>query len=192
MTKIKSLMIGAAAALALIAPNIPVSARASIVESVNMTFQSGATFSGLMTFADDFSSISAVTGTLFGYTTPGTFYQLGTSTNITWLNHHGTNQTSSPGTFSEYLMDGEDKGSNSWFSNYLYFEYNYSNPSALMVTSNTYVYNTSNSPLHQDILVSATISAVPEPSTWAMMILGFAGVGFMAYRRKSKPALMAA
>jgi hypothetical protein len=26
--------------------------------------------------------------------------------------------------------------------------------------------------------------AVPEPSTWAMMILGFAGVGFMAYRRK--------
>jgi hypothetical protein len=35
------------------------------------------------------------------------------------------------------------------------------------------------------------IGAVPEPSTWAMLILGFAGVGFMAYRRKSKPALMA-
>ena len=35
-------------------------------------------------------------------------------------------------------------------------------------------------------------SAVPEPSTWAMMILGFAGIGFMAYRRKSQPALMAA
>jgi PEP-CTERM motif len=34
--------------------------------------------------------------------------------------------------------------------------------------------------------------AVPEPSTWAMMLLGFVGVGFMAYRRKSKPALMAA
>jgi PEP-CTERM motif len=30
------------------------------------------------------------------------------------------------------------------------------------------------------------ITAVPEPSTWAMMILGFAGVGFMAYRRKAK------
>jgi hypothetical protein len=27
-------------------------------------------------------------------------------------------------------------------------------------------------------------TAVPEPSTWAMMILGFFGVGFMAYRRK--------
>jgi WD40 repeat protein len=35
---------------------------------------------------------------------------------------------------------------------------------------------------------SDNISAVPEPSTWAMMILGFAGVGFMAYRRKSKSA----
>jgi hypothetical protein len=28
--------------------------------------------------------------------------------------------------------------------------------------------------------------AVPEASTWAMMILGFAGVGFMAYRRKNQ------
>jgi hypothetical protein len=34
--------------------------------------------------------------------------------------------------------------------------------------------------------------AVPEPSTWAMMLVGFAGLGFTAYRRKSKPALMAA
>ena len=40
---------------------------------------------------------------------------------------------------------------------------------------------------------SVTISpAVPESSTWAMLLLGFAGVGFMAYRRQSKPALMAA
>jgi hypothetical protein len=35
----------------------------------------------------------------------------------------------------------------------------------------------------------AAASAVPEPATWAMMILGFFGVGFMAYRQKSKPAL---
>jgi len=31
-------------------------------------------------------------------------------------------------------------------------------------------------------------AAVPEPSTWAMMILGFFGVGFMAYRRKNTSA----
>jgi hypothetical protein len=36
------------------------------------------------------------------------------------------------------------------------------------------------------------VAPVPEPSTWAMMLPGFAGIGFMAYRRKSKPTLMAA
>ncbi len=35
-------------------------------------------------------------------------------------------------------------------------------------------------------------AAAPEPSTWAMMILGFAGVGFIAYRRNNKIALSAA
>jgi hypothetical protein len=29
------------------------------------------------------------------------------------------------------------------------------------------------------------VTAVPEATTWAMMVLGFLGVGFMAYRRKS-------
>lgn len=40
--------------------------------------------------------------------------------------------------------------------------------------------------------LNGLITPVPEPSTWAMMLFGFAGIGFMAYRRKSKPALMAA
>jgi hypothetical protein len=30
---------------------------------------------------------------------------------------------------------------------------------------------------------------VPEPSTWAMMILGFVGIGLMAYRRKRQGTL---
>jgi hypothetical protein len=33
------------------------------------------------------------------------------------------------------------------------------------------------------------ITAVPEPSTWAMMILGFFGIGFVAYRRRSPLAI---
>jgi hypothetical protein len=41
------------------------------------------------------------------------------------------------------------------------------------------------------LATEGSVSAVPEPSTWAMMILGFAGISFMAYRRKSKPALLA-
>jgi len=29
------------------------------------------------------------------------------------------------------------------------------------------------------------VAAVPEPTTWAMMLLGFAGIGVMAYRKRS-------
>ena len=47
---------------------------------------------------------------------------------------------------------------------------------------------------HQEIAEAflAIASPVPEPSTWAMMIIGFAGVAFVAYRRKSRPASIAA
>jgi hypothetical protein len=40
-----------------------------------------------------------------------------------------------------------------------------------------------------DISVNA-VGAVPESSTWAMMILGFAGIGFMAYRRRNQSAAL--
>ena len=35
-------------------------------------------------------------------------------------------------------------------------------------------------------------ATAPEPSTWAMMLLGFAGLGFAGYRRSRKAAAMAA
>jgi hypothetical protein len=41
-------------------------------------------------------------------------------------------------------------------------------------------------------LENVSVSAIPEASTWVMLLLGFAGVGFMAYRRKSNPGLIAA
>jgi PEP-CTERM motif len=39
-------------------------------------------------------------------------------------------------------------------------------------------------------LTGVITAAVPEPSTWAMMILGFCGIGFMAYRRKQNGAAL--
>jgi hypothetical protein len=36
-----------------------------------------------------------------------------------------------------------------------------------------------------------SIAAVPEPATWAMMLLGFAGLGFASYRTTRKRALLA-
>jgi hypothetical protein len=42
------------------------------------------------------------------------------------------------------------------------------------------------------MLDAVAVSAVPELSTWAMMLIGFAGVGFVAYRRSKKAAAAAA
>jgi PEP-CTERM motif len=39
--------------------------------------------------------------------------------------------------------------------------------------------------------VVIAVDPVPEPSTWAMLILGFAGIGIMAYRRNGRPAIRA-
>lgn len=35
------------------------------------------------------------------------------------------------------------------------------------------------------VIGDVNVSAVPEPSTWAMMILGFLGLGFLGYRKKT-------
>jgi PEP-CTERM motif len=51
----------------------------------------------------------------------------------------------------------------------------------LTVGTYTYTWGTG---IHADSIV-VNIAAVPEPSTWAMMILGFMGIGFMAYRRRN-------
>jgi hypothetical protein len=36
------------------------------------------------------------------------------------------------------------------------------------------------------------VGTVPESSTWAMMLLGFAGIGFMAYRKRKSGSAVAA
>ena len=54
--------------------------------------------------------------------------------------------------------------------------------------SSASVFYDGGTPVGLDIDTTFNVSAVPEPSTWAMMILGFVGLGFMSYRRKSRPA----
>jgi hypothetical protein len=52
-----------------------------------------------------------------------------------------------------------------------------------LVTTGTYYSSASDSQAFG--LVVDVAAAVPEPSTWAMMILGFLGIGVVAYRKKS-------
>jgi hypothetical protein len=37
-----------------------------------------------------------------------------------------------------------------------------------------------------NVLVSSISGTIPEPSTWAMMLLGFAGLGYVSFRRTRK------
>jgi hypothetical protein len=41
-------------------------------------------------------------------------------------------------------------------------------------------------------LIAQQVSGVPELSTWGMMLIGFAGIGFVAYRRAQKSSAAAA
>jgi hypothetical protein len=46
-------------------------------------------------------------------------------------------------------------------------------------------------PINESITDFAVAAAAPEPSTWAMMILGFLGIGFLGYRRNGRSGRMA-
>jgi hypothetical protein len=41
------------------------------------------------------------------------------------------------------------------------------------------------------LTLEVQVSGVPEPSTWAMLLIGFAGIGFAAYRRRTVAAIAA-
>jgi hypothetical protein len=45
---------------------------------------------------------------------------------------------------------------------------------------------------HDQTFVFSVAAAAPEASTWAMMLLGFAGIGFMAFRKRKNGLALAA
>ncbi|MBR0993729.1 PEP-CTERM sorting domain-containing protein [Bradyrhizobium japonicum] len=84
----------------------------------------------------------------------------------------------------QYASGNNNGGSNIWTGAY-------GGPIPGISTSAEWVWANTSASNTGEAFFSATISAVPEPSTWAMMVLGFAGLGFMAYRRKQASAVAA-
>jgi hypothetical protein len=58
------------------------------------------------------------------------------------------------------------------------------------LTPGKYVYTWGSGPDADSLTVD--IGSVPEPSTWAMMLLGFAGLAYAGYRKTKRAALSVA
>jgi hypothetical protein len=123
-------------------------------------------------------------------TTPGASYRLtfDLGSAIQWGIQDGI--TAAAGTTSQTFTSTNDRTStNTWETETL----NFTATSTSTLISLTGASGFSYVGLDNVDVEQTSISAVPEPSTWAMMILGFCGVGFVAYRRKQNgPALRVA
>lgn len=117
------------------------------------------------------------------------------------------NRPVSPGVFSDQAMFAATDWSTAFADITFLFTLNSANPAAVNSLA------IPNSPFAPLAFASATamltfdnfngdagsyvaqinaVSAVPEPATWALMILGFAAMGFVGYRRSRKLAAAAA
>jgi hypothetical protein len=89
-----------------------------------------------------------------------------------------------------YPLGNPSNGPNQFFS---FTPFTYSGP--LLAGPNTLIFDVVNyaqnggNPSGLDVQFLSRTSSVPEASTWAMMLLGFLGVGFLAYRRKNGSTL---
>jgi hypothetical protein len=75
--------------------------------------------------------------------------------------------------------------------NWATFNYSFLAPTTADYTL-SFVFTSGATPSKDLLLDGVSVSSVPEPSTWAMMILGFCGLGFMAYRRKQNGSAFSA
>jgi hypothetical protein len=114
---------------------------------------------------------SAISAGLTGFN-----FSMGSSTSNEAWKVFGSNSAGGL-SLSSVLAAGTDEATHTLAGGYRYYDFFY-DPSHSGTGGKNVL-------LHQ----FAAVTSVPEPSTWAMLILGFMGVGFMAYRRKPHASL---
>ena len=139
---------------------------------------------------DDITSISNISMSLNGTAMTGPFYA--------WSYNAPANVDGFPGnfTYGNALVSNDPTKNDFLFTNaangspvpgnYFYIIQPWNNPGpgsttiAAQLSNSGTVIDTYNG---QYVTGNWNVSAVPEPSTWAMLLMGFAGLGFVAHRR---------
>lgn len=154
--------------IALFALATSIAAEASVVRNVEMNFQSGANFSGDVTFADDFSSVLGVDGVLTGYQGNTTGYVGSGSTTINWIWANGLDFAAGANVYGTFLMDNGTTFGN--YANWIAFTYDFSDINNLVFSGDVY----GNMIDYQDPMVDGNIggTSVPEPTPLFLLGLG--------------------
>jgi hypothetical protein len=196
----------AAFGAAIVAFGIVSSTYSSQAAVFSFTFSSDGTTSA---FAPGLNSPGSISGLMYGLSENGSG-QLPTDvviaqsdigevgTTLHFISGEGFNIVNgqivgSPGTFYALDAEGNTPDNSHYFK--LVLGYNghldwvetYPNDGTVSVTDFTRIWNTGG----LSAVTFAEVSSVPEPSTWAMMILGFCGLGFLAHRRRNQLTLAA-
>src|SRR5580692_1970970 len=158
------------------------SAKADNVDNVNLTFASGATFTGTVGFADDFSSITSVNGTLTGYEDGISGFTGVGSDSINWVWGLCGNCSGLPGDqFGNLLMDGTPFGNGFGdYSNFIAFTYDYTNAPDLALD---FAGNIGVDVDFDDFVVSGSIAPTPEPGTMLLSSSGLLGLAGLVRRK---------
>ncbi len=158
-------------------------AHASKLEQVDMTFGSGATFSGIVTFADDFSVATDVAGTL-----SGSVYG---AESVSWLYDGGSgNLSTGDANYSVFLMTGTPVDG---YIDSIQLAVNYNDPHQLTFTTGQSILGTDNFIDYTDPMTSGTITEiiqpvtqVPELTTTRMLSCGLLVLAAAALRKRRR------
>ncbi len=152
-------------------------ARAEVVDSIALTYYSGATFNGTLVLSNDLSSITSLNGTLAGYDPNQFGFYGGSVTDPVSVTFPFNVAAPSPGIFFTTVTGGS-------FGYYNFLDFGYAYDSSGITLTAFY-----NDVDQIDPLVSASVTSVPEPGTVALLALGLLGLAATQRRRLSNPSL---
>jgi len=156
-------------------------AEAVVVRSAVLNFESGAQFTGTISFADDFSAVAGVSGVLTGYQ-DGVYGYTGTgSTAISWLWLGGLDFNPSPTQVATFLMNGTGYAD---YTNWISFAYDLAAAPAIVLAPGGPGFGYSINVDYLDPLVSGSLaSVVPLPPALLLLLTGLLGIATLGRRR---------